>query len=42
VASDIYHIRDMHRVGHAPEIEEIEAPESHVDDEKFKVLVETL
>ena len=44
VASDIYSIRDMHKAwisSHAQQIP-VEAPESHVDDEKFKVLVETL
>lgn len=43
VASDIYYIKDMHKtsesvVHHVP----VETPETHVDDEKFKVLVETL
>ena len=44
VAGDIYSIRDKHKSWFAPQIEQapIETHESHVDDEKFKVLVETL
>lgn len=43
VASEIYTIRDMHKLWSENHVQHVPiAEESHVDDEKFKVLVETL
>jgi hypothetical protein len=42
VAKEIYYIRDIHKSPHATPIDIDKITEPHIDDEKFKVLVETL